>query len=680
MPEPSRFTKVLIANRGEIAVRVARSARALGYPTVAVYSDADLRAPHVEAADEAVRLGPAPAAESYLAIDRVLAAARASGADAVHPGYGFLAENAGFARACANAGLVFIGPDADAIELMGDKARAKARMAAAGVPCVPGHDGAGSGGSDPGADAFARAAAEIGYPVLIKAVAGGGGRGLRRVDAEGELAEALARARSEAESAFGDGRLMLEKLLTGVRHVEVQVFGDRHGNVIHLGERDCSVQRRHQKVVEESPSPAVDAALRRRLGAAAVAAGKAVGYAGAGTVELLLTAAGDFYFMEMNTRLQVEHPVTELVTGLDLVEWQLRVAAGEPLPLEQDDVVFHGHAIEARLYAEDPAAGFLPRPGTLLAWTPPVIEGVRVDHALAAGTEVSAAYDPLLAKLVAHGRDREEARRRLLLALASTEVLGVVTNRRFLGKLLAHPAFVAGEATTAFVGEALTPQDLATPPPDPEVVALAAILLSRPDVERNGPPGYGAAGWPVELEWDDGAAAVRVEPLGESRYRVTADASVEIELLAVSDTTLRYESDGRQRTLAWCRDGGAVWLDDGPLGRDRGGGLSRRFAPRQRRRAPAPVGDGRVTAPMAGRVKEVRATAGAACAAGETLLVLEAMKLETPIAAPFAGVVAEVRVAAGEQVRQRQLLAVVAPTSPSPEEGGTAIRRRVQGL
>ena len=421
------FSKILIANRGEIACRIIRTAKALGYRTVAVYSDTDADALHGRQADEAVRIGPPPVQDSYLNVDALLAAAKLAGADAVHPGYGFLSENAAFAEACTQAGLVFIGPPAAAIAAMGNKARAKALMQAAGVPCVPGYDG-----PDQSDERFMMEGRHIGFPVMVKAAAGGGGRGMRLVASADDLANALARARSEATSAFGSDELILEHVVPEARHIEIQVFADQHGNVIHLGERDCSIQRRHQKVIEETPSPAVSTELRAKMGDAAVAAARAIGYVGAGTVEFLLDQSGKFYFLEMNTRLQVEHPVTEAVTGLDLVAWQLQVAAGERLPLDQHEVRFSGHAIEARLYAEDPHKSFLPQTGTLIDWRPASGAGVRIDHALAPGQSVSPFYDPMLAKVIAHGATREEARRRLLAALEGTVALGLTTNRSFL--------------------------------------------------------------------------------------------------------------------------------------------------------------------------------------------------------------------------------------------------------
>ncbi|HEY0137362.1 MAG TPA: acetyl-CoA carboxylase biotin carboxylase subunit, partial [Nannocystis sp.] len=449
----STFNTILIANRGEIACRIIRSAHALGYRCVAVYSQADADAPHVGLADRAVMIGPPPVRESYLNVERLLAAAVAAGADAVHPGYGFLSENAAFAQACLDAGLVFIGPSPAAIDAMGNKAAAKRAMIAAGVPCIPGfQDSSDEAQQD---DHLHAEALKVGFPLLIKAAAGGGGRGMRKVTAESELTAAIRSARSEAASAFGSGELIVERAIVDGRHVEIQVFGDTHGNVIHLGERDCSVQRRHQKVVEESPSPAVDAALRERMGAAAVAAARTIDYVGAGTVEFMLDASGEFYFLEMNTRLQVEHPVTESVTGLDLVELQLRVAAGEPLPLTQEQVQLTGHAIEVRLYAEDPHAGYLPQSGPVHAWQPASGAGVRIDHGIRAGQQISPYYDPMLAKVIAYGRNRDEARRRLVRALEQTVLLGVVHNKQFLADVIAHPVFAAGGATTRFLEQHL---------------------------------------------------------------------------------------------------------------------------------------------------------------------------------------------------------------------------------
>jgi geranyl-CoA carboxylase alpha subunit len=662
------FSKILVANRGEIAVRILRTARELGYRTVAVASDADRDAPHLRAADETVMIGPAPAAESYLRIDRLLAAAERTGADAVHPGYGFLAENADFARRCREAGLVFVGPPAPAIEAMGHKGRARERMAEAGVPCVPGYDGA-----DQGPEALRRAAAEVGYPLVVKAAAGGGGRGMRRVDDPAELDEALERARSEAASAFGVGDLLLERWLGGVRHVEVQVFGDSHGSVLHLGERDCSLQRRHQKIVEECPSPAVDAELRRALGEAAVAAAKAVGYRGAGTVELLLDADRRFYFLEMNTRLQVEHPVTELVTGIDLVAWQLREAAGEPLPLRQEEVALRGHAIEARLYAEDPHAGFLPQAGRVALFRlPSPAPGVRVDAGVETGSEVPPHYDPLLAKVIAWGADREEARRRLLRALGGTVLFGPRHNRGHLLELLRHPDFVAGRGATDFVD-----RHPPSPPPEPpaECLALAAVLISEGEREPGdrlwGWSSSAPLGWTVELarEEGEGADEVRLVPLREGGYRATVDgeelgiAVHELDDGGLGDGEVAYEVDGLRRRAFFHHDDGhhdgAVLFLDGRFGGEVE--AVHRFTEVVRAAAPEEDAGGRVTAPMAARVTAVRVAVGERVEAGQCLLVLEAMKLESRVEAPCAGTVAELPVAEGDQVEHRQLLAVIEP-------------------
>ncbi|MGY0623470.1 MAG: acetyl-CoA carboxylase biotin carboxylase subunit, partial [Paraglaciecola chathamensis] len=437
------FHKILIANRGEIAVRVICTARKMGYRTVAVYSEADKNAAHVLAADQAVCVGPASVSESYLMIDNIIAAAHKTQADAIHPGYGFLSENPAFARACAAAGIQFIGPDASAIELMGSKRLSKVAMLDAGVPCIPGYQGA-----EQSDQVLIEKAADVGFPIMVKASAGGGGRGMRLVTEQGELAAQIKTARSEALSAFGSGELILERAVLAPRHIEIQIFADSQGNTVYLGERDCSIQRRHQKVVEEAPSPFVDEGLRERMGQAAVSAAKACGYRGAGTVEFLVDSDKNFYFLEMNTRLQVEHPVTELITGLDLVEWQLRVAAGEMLPLTQEDVSLNGHAIEVRLYAEDPRQNFMPQTGNILVWQYPEREGIRVDHGIHCGDTVSAHYDPMLAKVIAFGPDRATAARRLASAIEDIQLVGVNTNRRFLLNVLRHPAFINAEATT----------------------------------------------------------------------------------------------------------------------------------------------------------------------------------------------------------------------------------------
>ncbi|NBD13092.1 acetyl/propionyl/methylcrotonyl-CoA carboxylase subunit alpha [Corallococcus silvisoli] len=662
-----RIHKVLVANRGEIAVRVLRTCRRLGLRTVAVFSDADRDAPHVRLADEAVRLGPAPVRESYLSIERVLAAAKASGANAIHPGYGFLSENEDFARACAEAGLVFIGPPAEAIELMGNKRQAKLRMQAADVPCIPGYEAARPGESLDD-EALVREGQRIGFPVMVKAAAGGGGRGMRLVREPGALLDAIRSARSEATNAFGNGELILERAIEGARHVEVQVFADAHGNAVHLGERDCSIQRRHQKVVEESPSPAVTAALRERMGAVAVQAARAIGYRGAGTIEFLLAPNGDFFFMEMNTRLQVEHPVTELVTGLDLVEWQLRVADGDALPLTQPEVTFRGHAIEVRLCAEDPANGFFPQTGRLLAWVPPAGEGVRVDHGVREGQDITPFYDSMQAKLIAHGPDRETARERLAAALRELTAFGVTTNGTFLQHILAHEVFRSGRYDTGFVGAHMPPETLrAQGQASSEEQAVLASLLFHDDAmalaERGG---FDAtlAGWsssqalPVPVVLNDGAGEFRasVRPVAPEQYEVrVGDAGVTLALRWLSAGSAEVEVAGRRRALGYRRAGGTLWcsLD----------GVTRHLRdvsfrpPSERERA----SDGRLRAPMDGRIIRVSAEVGATVKRGDVLVVLEAMKMESSLVAPTDGVVTALNVTVGAQVPARHVVAVVSP-------------------
>ncbi|CAN5233908.1 acetyl/propionyl/methylcrotonyl-CoA carboxylase subunit alpha [soil metagenome] len=613
------FTKILVANRGEIAWRVMRTAKAMGYRTVAVYSDADKDAPHVAFAEEAVRIGPPPVGESYLSIDRILEAAHKSGADAVHPGYGFLSENEAFAAACGNAGVVFIGPPPAAIAAMGNKAAAKRRMIDSGVPCVPGYQGADQ--SDAHLETEAR---KIGLPVMVKAAAGGGGRGMRLVEHDGDLLDAIRTARTEAESAFGSGELTLEKAVIDSRHVEIQVFADNHGNVIHLGERDCSVQRRHQKVIEEAPSPAVNADLRARMGAAAVAAARAIGYRGAGTVEFLLGADGAFYFLEMNTRLQVEHPVTEAITGLDLVEWQLRVARGESLPLTQEQVRLTGHAIEVRLYAEDAYAGFLPQTGRIDVWRPATGRGVRIDHGMKDGLAISPFYDPMIAKVIASGATREEARRRLIKALRDTVVLGPTTNLHFLIRLLEHPEFAAGKATTAFLGKH------AFPPPDvtDEHWTLAASLLWQ----------QSAARYPANLR---GWRNSNPEP---TPFR-----------LAVGDNERTLEiADARPASVPHVIDGNDIVVDlDAFIVRFQ----DRTYMPP----ASAAAGsDGKLRAPMDGRIVAIKVAAGDKVVRGQTLVVLEAMKIQHQLKAVVDSEIASIAVQEGQQVANRTVLVTMA--------------------
>ena len=618
--------RMLVANRGEIALRVMRTARALGLGCVAVHAPGEGAAPHARAADLAVEV------PSYLDGAALIAAARATGAGLIHPGYGFLSENAGFARACAEAGLTFVGPSPEAIALMGDKGAAKEAARRAGVPVLPG----GSPGD----------AAAIGLPLMVKAAMGGGGKGMRLVTDPAHLPEALDRAASEALKSFGDARLIVEKALLNPRHVEVQVFGDNHGNTVHLGERDCSIQRRHQKVVEEAPSPAVDAALRARMGAAAVALARACGYSGAGTVEFLLQD-GDFWFLEMNTRLQVEHPVTEAITGLDLVEWQLRVARGEPLPLTQEQIAFDGHAIEVRLYAEDPANGFLPQTGRLLRYAPG--PGLRSDDALAAGQSIGAGFDPMLAKLVAHGPDRETARQSLAQGLARTELLGLRTNLAFLRAVTDHPVFARGEATTAFLTrDFATDPSLADQPPDPALLALAVLILAGAPARRFGFTTGPAPVLTRRFDTGTGTASVTLTLSGATAHlqdgrRITLDSRTK--------THVRARLDGVSRDYSCARDGATLFLGDLSL-------TDITLAPATSRDA---VSDGTILAPMAGSVVQVAVAEGDRVTKGQTLAVLEAMKMEHPLRAPLAGRIASLTLTKGAQVRARQTVIVITP-------------------
>ncbi|MBI4989373.1 MAG: acetyl-CoA carboxylase biotin carboxylase subunit [Rhodocyclales bacterium] len=654
------FSKILIANRGEIACRVIRSCRARGIRTVAVVSDAERHALHARLADEAFEIGAAPPRESYLNIERLIAACQATGAQAVHPGYGFLSENAEFAEACTRAGLVFIGPPAEAIRLMGNKAEAKRRMREAGVPCIPGYDG-----TDQSDATLAREAEKIGLPLMIKAAAGGGGRGMRRVTDFADLPAALASARSEALSAFGSGELILEYALTAPRHVEIQVFADTQGNVIHLGERDCSIQRRHQKVIEEAPSPAVTPALRARMGEAAVRAARAIGYVGAGTIEFLLDSEGDFVFMEMNTRLQVEHPVTELITGLDLVDLQLRVAAGEPLPLEQKDVRLDGHAIEARLYAENPDSGFLPQTGTLLRWQAPA--GVRVDAGVDSGTEITSHYDPLLAKIIAHGATRDEARQKLIAALRDTTALGVTTNKAFLVGCLEHPEFFAGRATTDFIAAHFAPQ--ADADPSSELLAAAALIFAQKSAARLPQPelafwrSSGTATTHFTLGINNRAVSLRLTLVESRRFELAVgETSNKIELIDCAGDTWRIGFAGLQLTVRHAFDAaGRLHLEvDGAQAVV----TDLTMQPAQARETSA--GSGRLTPPMNGRIVAVLAEAGAQVKRGQGLIVLESMKMEHTLAAPCDGVLAELTCAVGEQVAPGKTLGTVIPANATP--------------
>jgi geranyl-CoA carboxylase alpha subunit len=545
------FFKILVANRGEVALRIMRTARRLGLGVVAVYSDADRESLHVREADQAVRIGEALPAQSYLKINAIIAAAKAVGAGAVHPGYGFLAENEDFAQACKDAGLVFIGPSAEAIKAMGNKAGAKEIMRKAGVPIVPGYQG-----TDQSEAVMLSEAKKIGFPVMIKAVAGGGGRGMRLVPDAATFPDALRSARSEAKAAFGDASVILERAIQNPRHIEIQVFGDRYGNAIHLGERDCSVQRRHQKLIEEAPSPAVSPRLRERMGDVAVSAVRSLRYEGAGTLEFLLDEAGEFFFMEMNTRLQVEHPVTEAITGLDLVELQLRVGSGEPLGLLQEDIKFAGHAIEARLCSEDAGRDFVPQSGTMSLWQMP--DTIRVEHALRSGSEIPPFYDSMIAKLVSHGATRDEARGKLICGLEQTAALGVTTNQAFLISCLRHPAFAMGEATTAFIArhrdELLARKDAAAE------AALGAMLLCV--THSHAPPWRSgrslAATFPAPVRVAVGDGLFEVEIVRERDGGYVADVDGREHRFAIDELTrdsIRFRSGGVMETAKFFRDG-----------------------------------------------------------------------------------------------------------------------------
>ena len=659
------FNKILIANRGEIACRVIRTARKLGYATVAVYSDADREAPHVALADEAVHIGASPAAESYLKFEAILDAARRTGADALHPGYGFLSENAAFAQACADAGVAFIGPPPSAIEAMGDKALAKKRMLAAGVPCAPGYLG-----EDQSDATLMLEAKKLGYPLLVKAVAGGGGRGMRLVRADDELQAAIDGARREATSAFGDGTLMLERLIDNGRHIEIQVFADAHGHAVHLGERDCTAQRRRQKVIEEAPSPVVSPAMREAMGKDAVAAALAVGYRGAGTVEFIVDDQLRHYFLEMNTRLQVEHPVTECITGYDLVEWQLQVAAGDPLPARQEDVRLTGHAIEARLYVEDPYTGFAPQTGTVLWWRPETVVqgvesgrvargvpgwgsppyGVRVDDGIREGSVVSPFYDPMVAKVIAHGRDRDDAIRRLRAALAQAPLLGLKNNGRFLSDLVDHPAFRRAEMTTTLIDQWLeTGEPLLTAPAASDdawrVAAIAVASQGGNSWRANSVSSYG-----FNLRCGDHTRPVRVHADRDGNVSVTLDGTTEAaRVLSFDAGILRFELHGVQQSaiariagtqvhVAW-RGHSFVFEEVSPFPA-----------------ADALQDPSRALSPVAGKVTHVPVAAGDRVNEGQQLVCVEAMKMEMWLCAQADGTVRALHARAGDQVESSALL------------------------
>jgi 3-methylcrotonyl-CoA carboxylase alpha subunit len=655
-----RISKILVANRGEIAGRIQRTAREMGIATVQVYSDADASAPFVRSADEAVRIGKAPSTESYLCIDKLIEAARRTGADAVHPGYGFLAENAAFAQACADHGLVFIGPSPRAIADMGSKKAAKRLAVAAGVPVVPGAEP-----DDQSTSHLVEEAKRIGFPVLVKASAGGGGKGMRVVRRAEELEAALEGAKREAKNAFGDDSLLLEKYLERPRHVEVQILGDTHGTLLHLFERECSIQRRYQKIIEEAPSPALDGELRAKLGAAAIRIGKAVGYHGAGTVEFMLGQDRQFYFLEVNTRLQVEHPVTEAITGVDIVREQIRIAQGEALSLRQEELAITGHAIECRLYAEDADGGFLPTTGVLTDWHVPAMPGLRVDSGVETGSEIGIHYDPMLAKVITHAPTRPEAIQKMLGALAGLAAEGLLTNREFLARVLAHPEFAAGRTHTHFIDD-----HLAEPARDPSRAeregwaAVAAMLAGRAERRRQRAtlpaliPGFRNnrfAREHVELRSADRHVRVEYENLDPNRLAVALDGSEHVivpfpaaapEVAFEDETGVRRRFRVTRRADHWfvhARSGSFTLIE------------LDRFPARRAELAP-----GACVAPMPGKVVKITAHEGTSVKAGDVLLVLEAMKMEHSVRAPEDGVVQQMLVSEGEQVEADTVLAVVA--------------------
>ncbi len=639
-----RFRSVLIANRGEIACRIMRTLKEMGLRSIAVYSDADRDALHVRLADDAVYIGASAAAESYLNIDKIMKAAKSSGAQAIHPGYGFLSESAAFARACKKVGLTFIGPSADAIELMGDKAAAKRHMMKAGVRILPGYQDAKQ--DDP---TLIKEAKRVGFPLMVKAAAGGGGRGMRLVSGAGELQNALSSARAEALSAFGSDTLILERALVRPRHVELQVFGDAHGNIIHLGERDCSVQRRHQKILEEAPCPVMTEELRVRMGEAAVKAAKSVDYVGAGTVEFLLDEKGDFFFLEMNTRLQVEHPVTEAVTGLDLVALQICVAQGEELGVTQDNIKLTGHAIEARLYAEDPAAGFLPATGQIAHVAFP--DNVRVDSGVAQGSEVSPFYDPMIAKLIASGPDRETARRKLIAALEKLVLFGVPTNRQFLIDALRAEPFAACDVTTAFIDEVFSEDDLAAHELTEERAALAGLThyLARRDQSSAAIP-QNILGWssahplPYPIQYEE--TGIEITAIGAQEFKVKAGETLfNIVLEDWRDGRAQYKLNERRQFIAWHMERPPqIFIQIGSSNFH----LTNELTVSNSRVEAAGRGD--IRAPMHGALTDIFVKKGQVVALGARLAVVEAMKMQHDILADISGEVTEVFAKAGTQV------------------------------
>lgn len=675
------FNKILIANRGEIAVRVIRTAKDLGYRTVAVFSEADADALHVKLADQAVCIGAAAAGKSYLVADKILEAAQRSGADAIHPGYGFLSENADFARQCESAEITFIGPSPEAIELMGSKRLSKIAMLQAGVPCIPGYQG-----EDQSDETLSREANSIGFPVMVKASAGGGGRGMRLVLLASELPAALKAARSEAKNAFGSDQLILERAMIETRHIEIQVFADNQGNVVHLGERDCSIQRRHQKVIEESPSPFVDEDLRQRMGKAAVEAAKACNYSGAGTVEFLTDKDINFYFLEMNTRLQVEHPVTEMITGLDLVAWQLKVAAGERLPLQQEEIKLSGHAMEVRLYAEDPRHNFMPQTGDILRWELPSSSGIRIDHGICEGQRISSHYDPLLAKVIAHGTNREQARRRLACAVEDIVLLGVNNNKQFLANVLRHPAFVEGEITTGFIeqhygfdnenrvddknsleanncGET----DSLASPISSNTLGLAAIIMyshssltSAHNPELTSWRNCGSAPWKYRLcsEGEVYQLTISVNRHDEhTRFTVVINDDVNaIDLVSIGPGKCVYIDNGLRQTIDYVFKDSVLYIES-EFGNQGIENITHKPASSDNN-----IGNGQINASTDGVIIDVPVVLGELVKKGQTIAVLEAMKMEHQLIANVSGKIEKLTVKVGDQVKNRQSLALITPS------------------
>ena len=679
-----RFNSILIANRGEIACRVIRTAKELGYRTIAVYSDADAGAPHVQLADEAVRIGAGPVGESYLLAERILEAAVTSGAEAIHPGYGFLSENAAFAQAVEAAGLVFIGPSAEAIEVMGNKAESKRRMIAAGVPCVPGYEG-----HDQSDECLLVEGAKISLPLMVKAAAGGGGRGMRLVHDQADLANAIKLARAEAESAFGSGELILEKAIIKPRHVEIQVFADTFGNTVHLGERDCSVQRRHQKVIEEAPCPIMTPELREQMGQSAIEAAKSVNYRGAGTVEFLLDSGKNaaFYFLEMNTRLQVEHPVTELITGLDLVALQIAVAQGEQLGFEQADIQLEGHAIEVRLYTEDPSQDFLPASGPVELWQPASAVGLRIDSGICSGQGISPFYDPMVAKVIGYGPNREVARQRLIAGLKETVLFGTPNNARFLIQCLEKQQFIDGLATTDFIAEEFSEADLANPLPEFADAAVAAVLELRLEhnqlFQRALGVSHNLRDWTSasclvsrkQYQFDELIYDLAISPEGKDSYRITGmvaamdtgeSPSVVVTLSQLQDTSAQLLVDGKAITAIYmspkkgqlyCSIQGRSAFFKDLIILD---GL-----------ADEAVGGGRVISPMHGLLLDVLVAPGDLVVKGQVLAVLEAMKMHYEITAEIDGTVIEVSAVTGNQVATDDLLIEISEPEELGDDTGT---------